>query len=476
MKFAQCKKILIYTVVTVIALTIRFYTMNGKESWHDEWHSIYVSDPNIELNQTMDRYWGNKGDTFLTEYYPPLYLILLKFFFKLFGYTDEMGRVFSLIFGILSIPLSLYIFENITKNNKINYYFGLALAFNLFLIWQSLEIRAHSLSMFLSLLSVALFLKILKKNNKIIYLFYFLISLLNLSIWPITLTIYFGKIIFLLKKFIFEKKEKKIKMIILNIFFIIIFYIILNYNYLFYNINRTEHYTLLKNSFFINYHFRSFFGSIALGGVLLIIFTYFILKNKKEIIFNNSNSNLIIYIIISTYALTLLYSIFRAPIMSPKYVMFILPLIIIWIFTNIPNEKNKKLLNIILTLLIIVVGIFNLKNFPIKSPPTTNVLEIIIKNNGKHFFTSENDVFNNYIKTKKIFIKNQLILIENKKQINELNIREIWFICLNNPSFAVGDNNFPDEKKCTQNNIPTNYKLNQFIHIKDFVIKSYIKA
>ena len=121
----------------------------------------------------MDRYWGNKGDTFLTEYYPPLYLILLKFFFKFFGYSDEVGRVFSLIFGILIIPLSLYIFENISKNNKSNYYFGLALAFNLFLIWQSLEIRAHSLSTFLSLLSVALFLKILKKNNKVLYLSYF---------------------------------------------------------------------------------------------------------------------------------------------------------------------------------------------------------------------------------------------------------------------------------------------------------------
>jgi 4-amino-4-deoxy-L-arabinose transferase-like glycosyltransferase len=476
MKLAHYKKVLIYALVTVIALSIRFYVMNGKESWHDEWHSIYVSDPNIELNQTMDRYWGNKGDTFLTEYYPPLYLILLKFFFKLFGYTDEIGRVFSLIFGILSIPLSLYIFENINKKNKINYYLGFALTFNLFLIWQSLEIRAHSLSTFLSLLSVALFLKILKKNSKSVYLFYFLISVLNLSIWPITLTIYFGKIIFLLKKFIFEKKEKKIKIIMLNIFFIIIFYIILNYNYLFYNINRTEHYTRLANSFFINYHFRSFFGSIALGGGLLIIFAYFILKNKKEIIFNNSNSNLIIYIIISTYILTLLYTFFRAPIMSPKYVMFILPLIIIWIFTIIQNEKKKKLLNIILTLLIIVVGIFNLKNFPIKSPPTTDALDIIIKNNGKYFFTSENDVFNNYIKTKKIFIKNNLVLIDNKKQINKLNIREIWFICLNNPSFAVGENNFSDEKKCTQNNIPTNYKLNEFIHIKDFIIKSYIKA
>jgi hypothetical protein len=60
MNLVQCRKTLIYTAITLIALIIRFYVMDGKESWHDEWHSIYVSNPNIELNQTMDRYWGNK--------------------------------------------------------------------------------------------------------------------------------------------------------------------------------------------------------------------------------------------------------------------------------------------------------------------------------------------------------------------------------------------------------------------------------
>jgi 4-amino-4-deoxy-L-arabinose transferase-like glycosyltransferase len=115
MNFVQCKKALMYSSITLIALIIRYYVMEGKESWHDEWHSIYVSNPNIELNQTMDRYWGNKGDTFLTEYYPPLYLILLKFFFKFFGYTDEIGRIFSLIFGVLT---STFLGFVISKTHK----------------------------------------------------------------------------------------------------------------------------------------------------------------------------------------------------------------------------------------------------------------------------------------------------------------------------------------------------------------------
>ena len=55
-----------------------------------------------------------------------------------------------------------------------------------------------------------------------------------------------------------------------------------------------------------------------------------------------------------------------------------------------------------------------LEKFGIKYKPNLIILAVYL----------ENDVFNNYIKTKKIFIKNQLILIENKKQINELLLRE----------------------------------------------------
>jgi hypothetical protein len=472
MIFSKYKKIFMYSMLTLIALTIRSYVMDGKESWHDEWHSIYVSNPNIEFNQTMDRYWGNKGDSFLTEYYPPLYLILLKYFFLFLGYSDVIGRGFSLLFGILIIPLSLYVFENISKTNKNNYYFGFAIAFNLFLIWQSLEIRAHSLSTFLSLLSIAIFLKIKKKNHIILHISYLIISIINLSIWPITLTIYFGKLVYLIKEFFLKKKNKEIITIIINIFLVIILYAIINYKYLFYNVNRTEHYTLLNINFFLNYHFRSFFGSIFLGGVFLVIFTYFLIKKRKEIIFKNNNSNLIIYIILSTYLLTLLYSIIRAPIMSPKYVMYILPLIIIWVYDNIQNKK----IYILLTLLLIGLPLFNLKNFPIKSPPTAEALNIVINNNGKYIFSSDNDVFKNYIRTKKDFINNKLILLDDLKNLKNLNIEEIWFICLNNPSFAYGDSKLPDEKKCTQNLMPPVYKINKIIYIKDFLIKSYVKT
>ena len=65
----------------LVAFLTRYYLLEDRNSWHDEWHSIYVSDPNISNEETLSRYYGDKGNSFLTEYYPSLYLFILKFFF-----------------------------------------------------------------------------------------------------------------------------------------------------------------------------------------------------------------------------------------------------------------------------------------------------------------------------------------------------------------------------------------------------------
>ena len=41
---------------------------------------IYVADPNISDEYTLQRFYGDKGDTFLTEYYPPTLFIYIEIF------------------------------------------------------------------------------------------------------------------------------------------------------------------------------------------------------------------------------------------------------------------------------------------------------------------------------------------------------------------------------------------------------------
>ena len=117
----------------IFSFICRYYLFEDRNSWHDEWHSIYVADPNISNEITLQRFYGDKGDTFLTEYYPPLYLFILKYF-MVFGYTDDTGRWLSIIFGTLTVPLAMYLTE-LLATQKIFHNF--LICFNLFLIWQS---------------------------------------------------------------------------------------------------------------------------------------------------------------------------------------------------------------------------------------------------------------------------------------------------------------------------------------------------
>ncbi len=432
------KKIYIYLLFTAIAFICRYYLFSGRDSWHDEWHSIYVADPSIANKLTLQRFYGDKGDSFLTEFYPSLYLFILKYFYMIFGYTDDNGRWLSIIFGTMSVPLAMYLTEILSNSKKI-YFVGLLLTFNLFLVWQSLEIRAHSIFISATLINVILFYKILKDRSLTAYFIYFVSSVFLLSLWPITGAVFFGKTIYLVKEYLIKKKIEIKIFIIFGL--ILITYIFLNIDYLKFNLARDFHYTGLYKSFFVNFHFRSFFGSIILGGMFLIIFSFLFFKNIKEIIFLNTKDNILIYIILSSYFLTLLYTLMRASIMSPKYVLFILPLIIIWIGTKIDKiskKNNSKKIEILLIICSFLFFLTNINNSPIDRPPTKKILNEMIKSDIQYIVSSENEVFNNYLRTKTIVVQNNMIVLKNEDAIPK-NINNFWFICQNNSRYAVGD-------------------------------------
>tara|TARA_B100001939_G_scaffold321904_1_gene311901 strand:+ start:170 stop:1588 length:1419 start_codon:yes stop_codon:yes gene_type:complete len=471
MKFFY-NKYSIYFILTSVAFLVRYFLLEDRESWHDEWHSIYVSDPNINFSDTMKRFYGDKGDTILTEYYPPLYLFFLKYTFLIFGYSDHVGRLLSVVAGTLIIPASIYL-SSFFLDKKQTFFVSLLLIFNLFLFWQSAEIRAHSILVLSSLVCIILFIKLLDKKNLYTFILYFIISVYVLSLWPISGTIFFGKTMFLINKF-FIKKKLELKLFLVFTL-ILTTYLILNKNYLIYNLARDSHYTVLYDSFFYNYHFRTFFGSKLLGGIYLLLFSYFLILNLKNLIFKSLKINLLVYIILSSYFLTLTYTIFRASIMSPKYVIFIVPLILIWICVNLSKYKNGIIYSLVLTTTTIIFFSFNINNHPIKRPPITDALKIIIKDNSKNIIIQDNDVFKNYVKTKKIFQDNNMVLLENYEQQND-DINSIWFLCLNNARFAVGDKKLEDDLKCK------NFKLNDtdFIFISthklpDFLLKKFKK-
>src|SRR6056300_645672 len=88
-----------------IGIIARYNYFIDVDGWFDEWNMIYTVDPNISNDLTWKRYYGDRGDGYLPEYYPPLNAFILKYVSKIFGYYNENLRLFSVTFGCCSIVL-----------------------------------------------------------------------------------------------------------------------------------------------------------------------------------------------------------------------------------------------------------------------------------------------------------------------------------------------------------------------------------
>ena len=156
-------------------------------------------------------------------------------------------------------------------------------------------------------------------------------------------------------------------------------------------------------------------------------------------------------------------------------IIVILPLIIIWICIQLEKLYKNKIIKIFLGFLTIFFCVLEINNSPIKRPPTNEALKIVKNDNSKYITTIEKDVFNNYLSTKKIFIEENFVLLDENIKYPE-SIKNFWFICLNNPSHIVGNQNLPDEKECKDfksNN--ENFEETKQIKINEFILKKYEK-
>ena len=85
--------------IIVFTILLRFKGLIFQSYWFDELFSTYVSNPENSLSTVISKT--------LSDVHPPLYQVLLWFWYYIFGYTDWAGRAFSAFFGSLGV-LSIY--------------------------------------------------------------------------------------------------------------------------------------------------------------------------------------------------------------------------------------------------------------------------------------------------------------------------------------------------------------------------------
>lgn len=436
------------------------FRLSGIDSgyWYDEWSSFYYSNPNLNINQIYNI-------VILEEGAQPLYFIIASKWNYLFGYTPESQRYFSFVCGCLSIFLFTILIKEFSKNKTFILLSVFLFSSNYFLIQFSKESRFYSISLLFAILNLIFFFRFLKKKNY--YYYYIFSTLLSLLTNIFYILIVFSQLIFLLinknKKFIYY----------ISILKSFIFYCIIDYQYitsifkksLTFNIQDTINY-----KFLIGYYFNIFFGSIFLGG-LILVFCFFYLKNIKILIKNNILFCIIGIII--TYSLPTIYSLIKNPILRPRYIIFIVPIIIIY-FSYIISTLNKNFIKnstIVLIILVSIITFFYSRPI-IPKPDTIAALKTINESKNKFLFIkdSKKDYFNNYLLNSSLAKKLNIIFIDNNEILNK---NFFWEICLNNPRFAT--NSKVDDINCFSNPHYRSHQILEIIRVPDYILLLYKK-
>ncbi|MCL2129083.1 MAG: glycosyltransferase family 39 protein [Treponema sp.] len=154
-------------LIIALGFILRINGYVRHSGWSDEIYSaVKAGNPNFPFIATfMDP--GN----------PPLYFILLRYWFKIFGWTEEAGTMLSVILGTLAIP-ALYLFVKEYYGEKTALLASLFMALSGFAIDYSHEMRAYILKVFMAPLVSLFFFRYLK-NQSIKNLFlYILVSVI----------------------------------------------------------------------------------------------------------------------------------------------------------------------------------------------------------------------------------------------------------------------------------------------------------
>ena len=426
------KNILLVSIFFIlIGIFLRLYQLNFENYWFDELIDFWVADPNISFKETFSR------RELIEDQTPYLFQLLLKIYLNFFGNDPEIGRHVPLIFGVLSIPLVGILSHQVAKNNSFLLTI-LLVSTNIYLIKYSQETRTYTLVFLLSTINLIFYYKIISSHLigfKRIYIFslFVIFSVLSLSSHPFVFIIFFSQVAYTVYSFfLFRNKNFLFH---LSIPFILIIYLIINYNYLISQLAFNEYFLAHENwKFYYNYYFSRFFGSKIMGLIYLSILIFLIIRFRKKILFTSNNYLPLIFILFFSYIFPLVYGVIKLPILTDRYIIFVLIPILILISALI-FEIDSRNLKIFLLISIIIPTIINNYieiQFRINTKPEftkllSNLKKHEIKNLTLHAPKVIDEIIENYILSVKEF-KNNNFKILNINNISS-DIKKLWVIC-----------------------------------------------
>ena len=456
-----------------LALYLRLNNYNDAGLWGDEYLTFWNSEPLYSFSEIFDRV--QESPTLV----PPFYYYILNLYTNYFNHTVYSLKLFHIFLNSSCLILVFFISRYILKNSLVNFVLFLT-SFNLFLIWCSQDILVVNLALFIQLVSVLIFFDLIKsletKINFFKIIFFTLISILTLTIHPLSIVIIFSQAILLLLLLLKDndlKIKKKIYFILFVLFFACVMYIFTSIEYI---INRLDGTSIGHNQlnleFFIGYNFKHYFSSYIIGAINLVIVALSILKLRKNF-FKNLHLSYLITLLLSTYIFIILGTTIFTGINGQRYWPYLVPIILIINACYIIDIRKKFIRRSLIFFLIIFTPIVYFKNInspQVRKPDTPSLINAFNKSKVEYVVSQNYGYFEYYLKNG---YENFTIPLLKENQIQNIQ-RDFWYLCL--------DLNWHQEKGSYWNEMydckpykvyPTNHKRKNSLRFNGYVITKY---
>lgn len=185
--------------ITIFGLLLRLLFINKAEGlWNDEYVSWFVA---------SQPFTNGFIESVKSQCHMPFYYLYLKFFMLLFGQSDLLLRLTSVLAGTISIPVMYLVGKE--KDKQTGIFTAILTALSSFLIYYSQEVRFYSILFLFSALSLLFTIRVLKKQNNYNFIGLIISNLLILITHTIGFVYVFFNIV-ILSILLFKTYKKQI--------------------------------------------------------------------------------------------------------------------------------------------------------------------------------------------------------------------------------------------------------------------------
>ena len=343
--------------ILILASILRLYQLDYQSIWIDEIITMKECDPRLTFKESYDI-------MFVWENNPVLYYFSVKLFSILFGHTTFVVRLFSVIFGVLGVYM-FYLIGKEIENKRVGLIAALLASVNYFFILYSQEARVYIMLIFLTVFSFYRLIKFIKNSTLKNALLYglSLTLMINSHFFGLFLMVSQAVILFV---FLFDiEKSKRLSYCInaaIGGFLALFLWFLVSWKIFKIAADIQAFWIPAPTPDVITGIFKEFFGNSEAVLFLIMILTVFyfikVFSTKNELKRIRENNLIFGFVIILCWILVTIYipylrSYLKIPMLTSRYLIVVLPAIVLLLAISINKIKAATVRNCIILLFLI---------------------------------------------------------------------------------------------------------------------------